>query len=371
MPPPPPPPPPLYTPSYGHISPGFLVIAFLLVAVGVAFCCFKHHVSDDESPFRRFANSMGWSDVEVEKHRKSLAAVAPAPEVATTSQEFMAAAMADIEDGDAQEAADALRRLNELAGDAHECELFMEVQGPRVVLERLRVCAPSDQALHEEVLIKLASASSLHQAARGDEAEYDANMAARMRTFRFVFVTLFTLFFAGLLMFGLAAFYNGNHYETKAANKHSRDGLLVFLWFVFVTLGLAILATSLGRLLFLVYFGMMGPRLKEQDLEVERLLADGSLRLLSVPWLKAQTDMAVLPRRQELPAEAFVSPQAAQRLYASRTRSVGVLSYRWLRPEHPDPCGQRLATTRSWCCSACPKASKARFPIRPNSPKMT
>ena len=97
-----------------------------------------------------------------------------------------------------------------------------------LLLARLRVCAPSDQALHEEVLIKLASASSLHQAARGDEAEYDANMAARMRTFRFVFVTLFTLFFAGLLMFGLAAFYNGNHYETKAANKHSRDGLLVF-----------------------------------------------------------------------------------------------------------------------------------------------
>lgn len=76
-------------------------------------------------------------------------------------------------------------------------------------------------------------------------------------------------------------------------------------------------------------------------------LADGSVRLLSVRWLLDPArggSLAALPRRQELPEEAFVSPaEAVQLLDAGR---VAALSYRWLDAACPDKHGFHLERVR-------------------------
>eukprot|EP00966_Prymnesium_polylepis_P315958 7299952-Prymnesium_polylepis.1 len=57
-------------------------------------------------------------------------------------------------------------------------------------------------------------------------------------------------------------------------------------------------------------------------------LRDESIWLLRCSWLVTQ-DFDVLPRRQELPAEAFFSGAEAAELLARGDRSVLVLSYGW------------------------------------------
>ena len=77
------------------------------------------------------------------------------------------------------------------------------------------------------------------------------------------------------------------------------------------------------------------------------MLADGTIRLLSVTWLRSTPEGTVLRRRQDLPDEAFLTPAQARSTYASGHRRVAVLSYRWLTKAHPDPAGQRLDTLRT------------------------
>ena len=83
----------------------------------------------------------------------------------------------------------------------------------------------------------------------------------------------------------------------------------------------------------------------EEDLRAR--LRDGSLRLLSVPWL---LDLArggalhTLPHRQKLPPEALVPPAEAVKLH--KAGRVAALSYRWLDAACPDKHGFHLARVR-------------------------
>jgi hypothetical protein len=94
---------------------------------------------------------------------------------------------------------------------------------------------------------------------------------------------------------------------------------------------------------------------------------DGSpapVRLLRLSWLLKQARRgAVLPRRQELPEEAFLSEAEVRALprghvgewgetcgcgstddwSADKPLRIIAISYGWLTPEHPDPDGEQLA----------------------------
>jgi hypothetical protein len=93
--------------------------------------------------------------------------------------------------------------------------------------------------------------------------------------------------------------------------------------------------------------------------------SDGSpapVRLLSLSWLLKQARRgAVLPRRQELPEEAFLSEAEVRALprghvgefdcfgcvveddwRADKPLRIIAISYGWLTPEHPDPDGEQL-----------------------------
>ena len=72
----------------------------------------------------------------------------------------------------------------------------------------------------------------------------------------------------------------------------------------------------------------------ELQSELSGILRAGDIRLISTTWLMVQPPDYRLQRRQDLPAEAFVSCATAVRLLeASR---IVLLSYRWLSEEHPD-----------------------------------
>ena len=93
--------------------------------------------------------------------------------------------------------------------------------------------------------------------------------------------------------------------------------------------------------------------------------SDGSpapVRLLRLSWLLKQARRgAVLPRRQELPEEAFLSEAEVRALprghvgkafetcgwwmtdhLADKPLRIIAISYGWLTPEHPDPDGEQL-----------------------------
>ena len=93
--------------------------------------------------------------------------------------------------------------------------------------------------------------------------------------------------------------------------------------------------------------------------------SDGSpapVRLLRLSWLLKQARRrAVLPRRQELPEEAFLSEAEVRALprghvgqpfetcgwcmtdhLADKPLRILAISYGWLTPEHPDPDGEQL-----------------------------
>lgn len=75
----------------------------------------------------------------------------------------------------------------------------------------------------------------------------------------------------------------------------------------------------------------------QMEASIAPRLADGSLRLLSCAWLVSQeadralerdtsTGATIMRRRQELPEEAFVTPESASKLFLSGARSVLALS---------------------------------------------
>ena len=59
-----------------------------------------------------------------------------------------------------------------------------------------------------------------------------------------------------------------------------------------------------------------------------------------------------MKRMQELPDEAFFSPQQAAALLDRGDRSILALSYRWLTAFHPEPRGTTLLTVRRYLNSA-------------------
>lgn len=70
---------------------------------------------------------------------------------------------------------------------------------------------------------------------------------------------------------------------------------------------------------------------------LRRLLEMGAVSLLSAVWLVTR-DEFVLERMQDLPKEAFLSPENATELL-DRLMGVVVISYSWLSRRHPDPTG--------------------------------
>jgi hypothetical protein len=143
------------------------------------------------------------------------------------------------------------------------------------------------------------------------------------------------------------------------------DVVLVIAWFKvgFFTAGswsaglfvLVVCAvTFLGCLHVTVYLLHRGAnkiiRMRRQKIEgdLPHVLEEGDMRLLSVAWLMAQPADFVLPRRQVLdtiPGALLPAPTARRRLHQGR---VAVLSYRWLRPNAPDPDGFHIAAVRSF-----------------------
>ena len=90
---------------------------------------------------------------------------------------------------------------------------------------------------------------------------------------------------------------------------------------------------------------MLKEQAEELDESIRKCLRNNSIALVSVAWLKrAGKDYlapgARLPRRQELPPDALLSPEAAVAAYDSN--ALYVVSHGWLTPGHPDPYSKRL-----------------------------
>ena len=79
------------------------------------------------------------------------------------------------------------------------------------------------------------------------------------------------------------------------------------------------------------------------DDQVIEALKSSLIKLISCKWLRAQGKGFILPRCQELPDDAALSPEEAVEMFASNNRRVATLSYGWLTPQHPDPFGTRIA----------------------------
>ena len=70
--------------------------------------------------------------------------------------------------------------------------------------------------------------------------------------------------------------------------------------------------------------------------------------------------LPVLRRKQEMPEEAFLSPEEAARVFGNSKRQVLVLSYGWLLATEPDPRGERLALIRRYLATL-PDAAECGF----------
>ena len=92
----------------------------------------------------------------------------------------------------------------------------------------------------------------------------------------------------------------------------------------------------------------LGASLSPADLRLQSLLADGTIRLLSCKWLRSRVSYFILPRHQEMPSAALLSPEAATRAFGASDRRVGALSYGWLTRYHPDPRGERATHVLSF-----------------------
>ena len=249
--------------------------------------------------------------------------------------------------GRTDDAVAALRELGGARGTNDESDAFIAANGPRILLEHLRTCVPEDYDLIASALTNLASEPSLRQAARGDEADHDLRLANTFRIFTAVLTTIFALIFSGLVLFIIGFFLGNDEFmDDDGGNKHSKQGLSFFGWCFLLLFLLCVVGAYPVYGLFYLYESRFRSRLAQHDKQVEGFLENGTIRLLDVEWLRT-TPLRTLVRCQDLPEVAFITPAAAKDLYRRRTREVGVLSYRWLRPEHPDPCGQRLAAMQA------------------------
>ena len=287
--------------------------------------------------------TVGWIDPEVNQSRPAAAAVTPMGR----EQEAISEELRVVEHGSAAQRREALEKLAAREGTDTESAAFLSCGGTLTLLSRRRSCPAADVELYDLALTKLSTEKDLRAAARGDEASYDAMLEGRGRLLTFLFSTVFAIVTVGLLVFAFFFLTTSGSLEGKGGRKHALPGLTAFFFFGVFTLALSLLVSYSMNALYKVYELRFTNQLSTHDKEVASLLEDGTLRLLSVEWLKTTT-LEVMPRSQELPPEAFVPPKQAKELYRSKSRSVGVLSYRWLRPEHPDPCGQRLATLKAF-----------------------
>ena len=356
-PPAPPDPPPLREYSDGPPL-ALVLIVYILLMLLVTYCCVSHfHPRHPRHPrhsiFIRVAKSkqVGWIDAEVHQHVLEEKSTRRTSKVAPEQYSHVPAALERLNpDGkhSSAEAVAALAELKELAGTAEESQVFVEAGGTRLLLERLRVCPPSQAEDLRAIIRKLANPKSLHEAARGDEAERDAQRQRLADAVTGVFACIFTVLAIGVLLFLFSSLIAATSPPSNGElpeDHHHWLGTEALGWMLLILVGFAVvLSLPLNRAMH-TYQLLLRQQLHTLDREVEELLADGTLRLLDVEWIKA-TPLPRLLRRQDLPPEAFVAPHTARRQYAERRRLVGVLSYRWLRPEHPDPCGQRLRTLK-------------------------
>jgi len=89
----------------------------------------------------------------------------------------------------------------------------------------------------------------------------------------------------------------------------------------------------------------------EQVLDALEKTVEGlyPVRLLRMSWLLEQRDL-ILPKRQDLPEEAFISPERLRRVWNKSGKGgehdwvlpIVAVSSAWDTPEHPDPTGARL-----------------------------
>ena len=94
------------------------------------------------------------------------------------------------------------------------------------------------------------------------------------------------------------------------------------------------------------------------DRDLRKALVEGDVRLLKCSWfVSAEADTVlgrhasgavILKRMQDLPPEAFHSPEEAAALLDRGDRSVLALSYRWLTGLHPEPLGTTVAAVRRY-----------------------
>ena len=78
-------------------------------------------------------------------------------------------------------------------------------------------------------------------------------------------------------------------------------------------------------------------------------LATRAVQLVKMSFLISFSEAGgILPRRQDLPEEAFISVEELKQLYGDGNRDgvlpIVVISFCWLTPPHPDPEGKQLAT---------------------------
>ena len=144
-----------------------------------------------------------------------------------------------------------------------------------------------------------------------------------------------------------------------------------------VVLMIVLLGSLLGAALIIIRDARtMGKKLANIDLSrvlsqandqinapLRTALANGDVRLLRCSWVaspEADAHLGYDPasgavrmkRMQELPDEAFFSPQQAAALLDRGDRSILALSYRWLTAFHPEPRGTTLLTVRRYLNSA-------------------
>jgi len=132
-------------------------------------------------------------------------------------------------------------------------------------------------------------------------------------------------FFRGTLCYG------GTFHVFNAEQVADAEGTML-IWFYRLS---PIIPLVIGfTCLVLNRFGLQD-RMMGMEGDLPSRLADGTIRLISVTWLLRQAPDFIMPRRQELPEEAFVSSSMA--LSMLRKGLVGALSYRWLTADHPDP----------------------------------
>ena len=94
--------------------------------------------------------------------------------------------------------------------------------------------------------------------------------------------------------------------------------------------------------------------LSELDARLLDRLRTGDIRLLRTSWLVQRGSCSRIMRRQELEAleregaspSPLLSPDEAFELVSQADRSVGALTYGWLKHGNPDPEGERLAVVR-------------------------